>query len=261
MAVGLGLVQLGLGAVGMIAGYGLGMAVAVVHGALSAQRGLPPRAEKPGRANHWVADVVLPMRSLSAPLVGLHLYTALVVNIDVLCARHYLSPHEAGIYGGSASIARIVLVGAHPLLLVLFSRLASMSAARSDTRRTLRLGALLVLGGLALSMLVPIFASDLVLRGFLGTAYRGASEILLFQWATAAVLIAQAFFAESMLATSNLRGGFLCVLPAIALIAGLLQWHDNAVMIARTCFVVCATLGSATFYLLWRLRTPLAAGR
>jgi O-antigen/teichoic acid export membrane protein len=259
MGAGLALVRLGLGPAGMVAGYAIGTIAAVPHSARYARSGLPaPQAPEPGR-RVAVTDLLLPMRSISAPLLGLHLYTALVVNVDVLAASHFLNAAEAGIYGGAASISRIVLVGANPLLLVLFSRLATLNAAREETRRTQLLGAVLVLGGLAISLLIPAFGAELVLRAFLGAAYAHAGEVLLLQWATACVLIAQAFFAESMLATSTVRGGWLCAAPAAALMACLWFWHDSALTIARTGLLVCGTLGSATFLLLWRWRTRLEA--
>lgn len=255
LGFGLGLIALAQGASGMVAGYALGTTLAVVHASLRAQRGLPaaPRSAYVPR----LGDLLLPLKSTSSSLLGLHLYTALVVNLDVLAASHFLPAHEAGLYGGSASLARIVLVGAQPLLLVLFSRLANMSAARADTRRVFRIGALVVLSGLGVSLIIPAFFATLLLRGFLGAAYADAGPILLVQWATACVLIAQAFFAESLLATSQVRGGFLFVVPAFALAAGLMWFHDSPLVIAQCCFVVCATIGSLTFLALWRLRRPL----
>lgn len=257
LGLGLALIKLDFGPAGMVAGYALGIAAAVVHGVFHAHADLPA-PERRGNANA-LADVLLPMRSLSAPLLGLHLYTALAVNVDVLAASRFLSPTQAGLYGGAASVARIVLVGAHPVLLVLFSRLAALSAARQSTRHTQLLGALLVLVALSLSLLIPAFAAEPVLRGFLGEAFAGGGEILFLQWSTACVLIAQAFFAESMLATSNVRGGWLCVVPALALLLCLSIWHDTALTIARTGLLVCGLLGSATFALLWHWRAPREA--
>jgi O-antigen/teichoic acid export membrane protein len=248
-------VKLEVGPAGMVVGYGFGTVAGVVHGVISVRAGLPAGTASSPEPAFAFKDMLAPFRSISVPMLGLHLYVALVVNVDVLAASHFLAAHEAGMYGGAASIARIVLVGANPLLLVMFSRLASMNAARQDTRRTQLLGSALVLGCLALSMLIPVFGGELVLRGFLGDAYAQADEILLWQWGTSCLLIVQVFVAESMLATSTIRGGFLFVLPAVALVLCLMVWHDSALIIARTSLLVCATLGSAVFLLLWRWRT------
>ena len=43
----------------------------------------------------------------------------------------------------------------------------------------------------------------------------------------------------------------------VVLVVCLALWHQDALAIARTSFAVCASIGSATFLLLWRWRTRL----
>jgi O-antigen/teichoic acid export membrane protein len=253
LGVGLGLVAAGAEGGGMIAGYVAGSAAAVLHARHYAQRGLPPATQEQAAAPHELSH---PFRALSAPLLGLHLYQAAVVNLDMLVVGRFLEAGEAGLYGGAASLARIVLVAANPLLLVVFSRLAALSAARSDTRATLWLGAVVVVGGLALSMAVPLAGGQLLLSAFFGPAYAGAQTMLVWQWATACVLIAQTFFAESMLATVRVRGGALFALPCGALVAGLALFHGSGEQIAATAFWASASTGSLTLLLLWRWSEP-----
>jgi O-antigen/teichoic acid export membrane protein len=102
LLVGLGLLKLGAGPVGMLAGYALGTSAAVAHGAASMSTGLAaPSKVASEPASSW-ADVLLPFRSLSAPLLGLNVYTAVVVNVDVLAATHFLPAHDAGLYAGAS---------------------------------------------------------------------------------------------------------------------------------------------------------------
>lgn len=235
----------------MLAGYGLGTALAVLPAAWRMLRGYPSTAPVPfARDELWLS-----LRSLSAPLIGLNLYTAVASNVDVLVANHYLDARQAGLYAGASSLSRMVPIAASPLLLVLFSRLASQSAAQQDTSRTLRVGALWVLVPLAGSLLVPALGGELLLRSLLGSAYREAQLVLLCQWATACVITAQLFFAESMLATSRVRAGWLFALPSLALVAALALYHDSALTIARLSLVTCATLGTLVCLVLARLRT------
>jgi O-antigen/teichoic acid export membrane protein len=257
LALGVALLQLFHSAAAMIAGYALATWFALVHSARAMHRGLPA-AEAPvaGSLLDWV-ELARPFRSLSAPLMGVHLYSALLVNLDVLAAKHYLSAHEAGLYAGAAAISRIVAVGATPILLVLFSRLANLSAARASTQRTLRLGALAIGSGLFASLIVPACFGDLLLRASLGGAFVGAEHVLLIQWASACVLTLQTFFADALLATSRMRAPFLLLLPVAGMLTGLATFHDSPSAIAQVSLVVCLTLGSGVFYTLWRLREPL----
>jgi hypothetical protein len=140
--------------------------------------------------------------------------------------------------------------------MVLFSRLAVLSAARSDTTRTFRLGAFAVIGALGLSLVIPAFAGELILRAFLGPAFEAAHLVLLYQWATACVVVAQVFLADSLLATSRVRAGWLFLVPAAVMVLSLLVLHGSALVIARTSLAVCLVLGSAVYALLWRWRRP-----
>lgn len=237
----------------MIAGYALGMLGALIFGCLRMRGGLP-EAPSPDRAAP-LADAVLPLRSLSAPLIGLNLYTVLVSNVDVLAASRFLDAHEAGLYAGAASLARMVPMAVNPLLLVLFSRLATQSAAQQDTRATIRLGLLWIVAPLGLSLLVPALGGELLLRIVLGEAYSGAYQVLIYQWATACTLTGQVFFLESLLATSRVRAGWLFLLPSSVLVLALLTWHESALVIARTTLIACGCAGSAACLGMWRART------
>jgi O-antigen/teichoic acid export membrane protein len=253
LSAGLGLLWLlGLPSA-MLAGYALGMFGAIASACLRMSRGLPA-STPPARPPGLLAQAALPLRSLSAPLLGLNLYTVLASNADVLAASRYLEPHDAGLYAGAASLARMVPMAANPLLLVLFSRLATESAARKDTRRTLRLGTLWIVTPLGLSLLVPAFGGELVLNLVLGEAYSRANELLIYQWATACTLTAQVFFAESLLATSRIRAGWLFLLPSSVLVLALLSWHESALQIARTSLIACACAGSVACLAMWRSR-------
>jgi O-antigen/teichoic acid export membrane protein len=232
----------------MIAGYALGMLGAIVYGCLRMRAGLPEAASPDSPA---LADAVLPLRSLSAPLIGLNLYTVLVANVDVLAASRFLDARDAGLYAGAASLSRMVPMAVNPLLLVLFSRLATQSAAHQDTRATIRLGLLWIVAPLGLSLLVPALGGELLLQIVLGEAYSGAHEVLIYQWATACTLTGQVFFAESMLATSRVRAGWLFLLPSSVLVLALLSWHESALVIARTSLIACGCAGSAACLGMW----------
>jgi hypothetical protein len=256
-AVGLGGLLLVGGAAAMIAGYALASWFAVGQSLHMMRQGLP-HVPRPVERMQW-SLLSQPFRSLSGPLLGVHLYAALLVNLDVLAAKHFLSAREAGLYAGSAAIARIVMVGATPLLLVLFSRLANLSAKDASTARTFRLGALAIGGGLALSLVIPAWFGGLLLSAALGREFAGAESVLLIQWASACVLTFQVFVADAMLATVRMRGAWLLALPTLGLCLGLWLWHDTPRAIAQVSLVVSFSLGSLVLFLLWRLRAPQQA--
>lgn len=241
----------------MLAAYALAGLAALLHGISVMGRGLPAAEPVQLRGKTW-AEITAPFRELTAPLLVLHAYAAFAVNVDVLVAKHFLSPRQAGLYAGATSLSRIMIVVATPLSLVLFSRLATLSAARRDTKRTFLLGALIIAGGLLLSLLIPGLFGDALLRFVLGDAYRDASPVLFCQWATACAVTLHIFLAESMLATSRVRAPLLLLLPALASLASFAFFHASPLQIAQVSLVTTSVVGTLSLYVLARLRVPHA---
>lgn len=254
LIIGLSLIAAVGGAAAMVAGYALAMMMALAHGSMRMFSGLPTDPSK--RAFDWT-DALQPLRAVSLPLLGINLYTALMLNADVIAAKHFLDPAQAGLYAGSASVSRLVLMGASPVLSVLFSRIAVLSTRGQDTTLLVGRTTALVLGVLVLSMIVPGLKGGLLLHLILGEAYIDAEQILVWQWATVCVMTAQSFFAHFMLATAVIRAGWMFLVPCALLLAGIFGSHGSGTDIARMTFLVCAGPGSLTYLLLWRLRTGM----
>ncbi len=253
IVLGLSLISLIGGPAAMVAGYALGMAVALAHGMFIMASGLPPASQPYAKARLSWVDATQPLRVLSMPLVGANVYTALALNAHMITAKRFLDPTEAGLYAGSGSVARLILMGASPVMSVLFARLATLSAGGGETRRLMRQVAALGLGALSLSLVVPAVWGDLVLRLALGQAYSEAGEILLYQWAAVCVITAQSFFAHFLLATTAVRGAWLFVVPCGLLLLALRLSHDTSLQIAQATLVACAIPGSLTYFVLWRM--------
>lgn len=252
VGVGLALVRSIGGPASMVAGYSLAIFSSTLFGIWQLRSFVPARSAGVSDT-HWLRDVCAAMAVVSGPLLGLDLYSALIVNGDVVAAEFYLDPHEAGLYAGAAQVARMVLVGATPVVTVLVSRLAVLSARREDTSTTLWQGSALVLGTLLASLVVPFFAGSFVLQLLLGDGYVGAESLLRVQWATTCVLTFQYFLGLAALSTSAPRAGWLFVLPASALAYGFHFHHDNGSQIAWVALLSCSTVGSLVCFALWRL--------
>ncbi|HXG36422.1 MAG TPA: hypothetical protein VNL15_05585, partial [Dehalococcoidia bacterium] len=99
-------------------------------------------------------------------------------SADVLIARHFFSPHEAGLYAGVATLGRIILFLPASISLVLFPKIAHDSAKGGSGQGFLRtgLGLTFVLSGSA--TLLFLLAPRLVLRTALGGEYVGADNLL-----------------------------------------------------------------------------------
>ncbi len=103
----------------------------------------------------------------------------LLYNVDVVLAKHYLSPHGAGIYGGINKIETILYFLTLSVSQVLFPRVVEAVAKRTHPGRLLLMSggimSLLGLGTIAVFGIVP----GLVVGVLFGPAFRDAQAYIL----------------------------------------------------------------------------------
>jgi O-antigen/teichoic acid export membrane protein len=143
-----GFVLVGLRSVGAIMGIVLAQVLSLLYAIFWARRlGGPGMSWRPGRPN-------LKLIRPELRYAGLVLITALAINVllsvDIIVVKHYFSPHEAGLYAGIATIARIIYFLTGPLAGVLIATvvLGQTVHNRALVRRSLAL--VTFLGGSAL---------------------------------------------------------------------------------------------------------------
>lgn len=149
-------VLVGLRAVGAVMGVVASQILSLIYSTVVARR--------LGRQNSFRQYLVLrrPDVSLIRPelrYAGLVLLTSLAVNtilsLDILFAKHYFEPVEAGLYAGIATVARIIFFLTGPLTGVLVASvipLGPAAANRDLLKRSVFL--LMLLGGGALGLFV-----------------------------------------------------------------------------------------------------------
>lgn len=103
----------------------------------------------------------------------------LLYNIDVVLAKHYLSPHEAGIYGGLNKIGTIIFYGTLSVSQVLFPRVVEAIATKRPPGRLLVLsGGLMTILGMG-AILVFGIAPGLVVNVLFSATFRDAQPYIL----------------------------------------------------------------------------------
>jgi O-antigen/teichoic acid export membrane protein len=103
----------------------------------------------------------------------------LLYNVDVVLAKHYLTPHEAGIYGGLNKIGTIIYYGTLSVSQVLFPRVVEAIATRRPPGRLLVLsGGLMAMLG-ACAILVFGVAPGLVVNVLFSATFRDAQPYIL----------------------------------------------------------------------------------
>jgi O-antigen/teichoic acid export membrane protein len=252
LAVGVGLVEGGLGVSGALAATAIGSAVAVLVAVLRlrAQGGW----ERP-RAVGWrwpgtgasAAAFGGEVAAAAAGVLGL----LLLANVDVLLARHFLSAEASGLYAAGAVLTKIAFWAPQFVVTLVFPRLVTAA----DRRRLLGRSAAVVAAVGAPLVVAAALAPGLAARLSFGEAYLDVGPTLpLFAALGTGLALVQLVLFTGM-ATAD-RGMYRLPLAAVAAEAALvaLFLHGSVAEIVGASLAVVAVLLATGFAL--ALRSP-----
>jgi O-antigen/teichoic acid export membrane protein len=249
LAVGLGLVEGGLGVEGALAATAIGSAVAVLVAVprLRAQGGwehLRRGWRWPGRGSPGAA-VAGEVGAAAAGVLGL----LLLANVDVLLARHFLPAEASGLYAAGAVLTKIAFWAPQFVVTLVFPRLVTAA----DRRRLLGRSAAVVAAVGAPLVVAAALAPRLAARLSFGEAYLDVGPTLpLFAALGTGLALVQLVLFTGMASAD--RGMYRLLLAAVAAEAVLVAvfLHDSVAQIVGASLAVVAALLVAGFTLALR---------
>jgi glycosyltransferase involved in cell wall biosynthesis/O-antigen/teichoic acid export membrane protein len=251
---GLVLVGAGLG----VTGAYLGTALALAATSLLMARALSERLGPPAETREHVR----PLRSLIGdnwiPIFGL-LLLAVLQNVDVIVGRHEFDGDRAGSYAVASVAAKAVVWVAIGIGLQLLPEATRRAAAGLDPRPTL-LRALAVLAAIAApSLLVFVFAGELLLRVAFGPDLTQAASALPVLGLAMTLLAVAYLSVQYMVALGELR--FVWVLGAVAVLEPFLLMSGNFTLLSYATVVLGLQFVTASGILALGLHTRRVANR
>jgi O-antigen/teichoic acid export membrane protein len=249
LAVGLGLVEGGLGVEGALAATAIGSAVAVLVAVprLRAQGGWEHVRRGwrwPGRGSPGAA-VAGEVAAAAAGVLGL----LLLANVDVLLARHFLPAEASGLYAAGAVLTKIAFWAPQFVVTLVFPRLVTAA----DRRRLLGRSAAVVAAVGAPLVVAAALAPRLAARLSFGEAYLDVGPTLpLFAALGTGLALVQLVLFTGMASAD--RGMYRLLLAAVAAEAVLVAvfLHDSVAQIVGASLAVVAALLVAGFTLALR---------
>src|SRR5512132_2165308 len=251
LAVGLGLVEGGLGVEGALAATAIGSAVAVLVAVprLRAQGGWELRRggwRWPGKGSP-AAAVAGEVAAAAAGVLGL----LLLANVDVLLARHFLPAEASGLYAAGAGLTKIAFWAPQFVVTLVLPRLVTAA----DRRRLLGRSAAVVAavgGPLAVAAAV---APQLAARLSFGEAYLdvGPTLPLFAALGTGLALVQLVLFTGMASADRAMYRLLLAGVAAEAVLVAVVL-HDSVAQIVGAALAVVAALLAIGFAL--ALRRP-----
>jgi O-antigen/teichoic acid export membrane protein len=226
LSVAAGLVILvGWGAVGMMVGVCLGLAVATGVG-IWQTRGLWRLPSQPFDWRDLLAQILPLMLGFGA--------VQFIFTADTMFVKAYFSSDETGFYVCAGTMSRALMWLVVPLATVMFPKIVH-SVARSEKSNLLGMvligtGILAAGGALGLTVLGPW----IILKAYNGSYVQVASSVLpWYAWAMVPLSLAYALV-NNLLARSQFR-----IVPALVLLAAaygiaLTQFHDSLVTVLKT---------------------------
>ncbi|MBO1754065.1 oligosaccharide flippase family protein [Allobranchiibius sp. CTAmp26] len=183
---------------------------------------------------HGLAAEMLRSNSTLAALIAL-------TSIDVLLARHYLSPHNSGGYALASTFGRAICWGTQFIALIVVPRMRGAGATR-----TLLKASGLVLGIGLVGLGVVSISPSFWVRVAGGGEYADyghvaqACVVLGIAWA-----LAQIWLFSEMGAGEHLLGALTWGAVVVEALAIALLWHGSAVQIVTVCTVCAAAIAVA----------------
>jgi O-antigen/teichoic acid export membrane protein len=265
LAIGVGLVEAGLGIEGALAGTAIGSAAAILAAVPRLQgRGGWTAAHRHGTSAPWDrprsrrrARLGRGWRRRPGTAIGGEVARAaagvlgllLLANVDVLLARHYLPAEASGLYAAGAILTKIAYWAPQFVVTLVFPRLV----VAADRRRLLGRSAAVVAAAGAPLVAGAALAPQLAARLSFGTAYLEVGPVLpLFAALGTGLALVQLVLFSGM-ATAD-RRMYRLLLGAVATEAAVvaLFLHDSVTEIIGATLAVVAVLLAAGLALLVR---------
>ena len=215
------------GAGGALAGQAVGMAL-VLGGAGWLMRGLilgrGTGAATTGLKRRPDARTL----SASAAFVGF----AVVSNLDLVLAKIFLSPHNAGVYAALSTIGKVIIFLPAAIAVVMVPNAAKAQHGSGSSARVLRVSALLVAGSTVLVAIPAIVVPRLIISVMFGSKYLAAASGVLPMVIAGAGLAMSYLLVVYSVAISDRRWMLLLVCAVALQIGGISAFHGSPTQVA-----------------------------
>jgi O-antigen/teichoic acid export membrane protein len=176
LALSTGFVYLGLRTFGAITGLVFSQIIALIYTGLKARAaGLDHLTKlKPAFPD---LKLIAPELRYALLVLAVSLSTTVIFSIDVIAAKHFFPPQEAGLYAGISTIARIIYYIAGPVFIVMLSFVKLDNSAQQNYRLLFASLAMMVALGGAILLTFTVQPIPII-KILIGTQYIAHSNLL-----------------------------------------------------------------------------------
>jgi O-antigen/teichoic acid export membrane protein len=194
------------------------------------------------------------------PVFLVNLATTSLITSDVILARHFLSPLNAGLYAALSTLGKIIFFAALPVTGVIFPMVSESQAARENTEKVILQG-LLMIGVIILgAFLIFSFFPKLMVALLFGEKYFSMIPYVFGMTVVMSLYTINYSLTNIFLALKfTFSTTFVCV-AAIAQIILIILFHQSIVQFIEISIIVTALLliSLLLYYVLMRTRINIA---
>jgi O-antigen/teichoic acid export membrane protein len=243
LVAGVSLVSLGMGINGAALSYPIAIVLVILVTLIPMKHILREKADK-SISKHEIYRYYWPV------LVAFAGFT-IIMNMDVILAKHFFPAEQAGFYAAAAVLSKIAFFLSGIVTAVMFPKAVDMHSKTDSALPMLKKGVAYMCGLLVILVLAYITMPGIIISILFGSAYLEVAGML------GPLSVAMSFLAVSnVIAFYNMsinRMGFIYIILAVALaeIPFMFLFHSSiAEFIWVVFFSMAALLGSLTLYML-----------
>lgn len=248
----------GGGSGGAIGGQAIGLLVVLIGAAWLLRDQLMPRGS--GAATSGLRRKPTPAAlSASAAFVAF----AVISNLDILLAKFFLSSHEVGLYAALATVSKVVIFLPGAVAVVMVPNAARARHSPEESRRVLRIAALLVVVTTLVAAVPAALAPELVVRLMFGSEYVDAQAGVLPIVCAGAGLALLYLLVTYAVAIDDRRWSWIVVAGVALQVGGIAAFHASPAQVATVQAVVVLVvllLNETAFHSLLRTRRSARRG-
>ena len=191
-------------------------------------------------------DIAIPekkeMYAFLLPVFLTNLGLTSFITTDIILARHFLAPGQAGLYAALSTMGKIIYFAASPITGVLFPMISQAHSARESVRKIVFWGLLMTGVIIAGSFLIFAFFPKMMILVLFGEKYLELAPFLLYFAIGISFYTVNAVFLNIYLARKNILPSFLVCFSAIAQAVLIIAFHNNLAEIVNIFIFVSALL-------------------
>lgn len=177
----------------------------------------------------------------SLPAFLFSLTSTSFLTTDILLAKHFISPHDAGIYASLSTLGKIILYGTVPIGAVMFPMVSKRFSKGQKYLNIFLLSLLLTTVASAFILIFYQFSPDIAIKTLYGNGFLEGNKYLIWFGLFAAFYSLASLISSFYMSIGKVKIVILPIIFSIFQIVGIIIIHDSILSIIKVS-LVSATL-------------------